>query len=160
MPSILFTPNKNNSLRGFTLIELLVVMGILGVLMAVTILVINPAEYFKRARNSVRGTDISNIKQALQLYAVDKGVDLDKPDNIVYVSLPDVNSDCSSWSLPILSAPLTYKCVTSTNYKKTDGTGWLPFDFNSSPSKTLAALPVDPVNDDSYYYTFTKGDSS
>ncbi|MFZ2414472.1 MAG: prepilin-type N-terminal cleavage/methylation domain-containing protein, partial [Minisyncoccia bacterium] len=41
-----------NNKKGFTLIELLVVMGILGILMAVTILVINPAEYLRRSRDT------------------------------------------------------------------------------------------------------------
>jgi len=149
-----------SSFSGFTLIELLVVMGILGVLMAVTLLVINPTEYFKRARNSTRGTDITNLKQALQLYSVDTGTDLGTPDHIVYVSLPDANANCSSWSLPTLTAPFTYQCATPANYKKADGTGWLPFNFSTGAYKTLAVLPVDPVNNANNYYTFTKGDSS
>jgi prepilin-type N-terminal cleavage/methylation domain-containing protein len=44
------TPPK----AGFTLIELLIVIGILAILATVVVLVLNPTEMFKQARDSQR----------------------------------------------------------------------------------------------------------
>src|SRR5664280_2694824 len=152
------TINKK-SLPCFTLIELLVVMGILGILMAVTILVINPAEYLRRARDTNRISDLNTLKTALTLYTVDTGTDYSATDNTVYVSLPDTSSTCSTWSLPTLPSPWVYKCVTTTNYRKIDGTGWVPVNLTLMASRPLATLPVDPTNNSTYYYTFVEGGS-
>ena len=47
-------PNQS----GFTLIELLVVVGILGILLAITIVALNPAKHFADARNAQRQSDV------------------------------------------------------------------------------------------------------
>lgn len=49
---------KPHAQSGFTLIELLVVVGILGVLMAITIIALNPAKHFADARNAQRQSDV------------------------------------------------------------------------------------------------------
>ncbi|NCN53269.1 prepilin-type N-terminal cleavage/methylation domain-containing protein [Candidatus Wolfebacteria bacterium] len=46
---------KSNS---FTLIELVIVIAILAILAAVVVLVINPAEHMKLARDSTRMSDL------------------------------------------------------------------------------------------------------
>src|SRR5664280_1057369 len=134
-------------------------MGILGILMAVTILVINPAEYLRRARDTNRVSDLNTLKTALTLYTVDTGTDYSTPDNTVYVSLPDTSSTCATWSLPTLPSPWVYKCVTTTNYRKIDGTGWVPVNLTLMTSRPLSTLPVDPTNNATYYYTFVIGGS-
>jgi prepilin-type N-terminal cleavage/methylation domain-containing protein len=53
---------------GFTLVELLVVIGILGIIMAVTIIAINPAQQFQNARNAQRQADVSTILDAIYEY--------------------------------------------------------------------------------------------
>jgi prepilin-type N-terminal cleavage/methylation domain-containing protein len=53
---------------GFTLVELLVVIGILGVIMAVTIIAINPSVQFQNARNAQRQADVSTILDAVYEY--------------------------------------------------------------------------------------------
>ncbi len=47
--------------NSFTLIELVIVISILAILAAVIVIVINPAEYVKSARDSVRMSDIQTI---------------------------------------------------------------------------------------------------
>lgn len=63
------------SQRGFTLIELLVVIGILAVLLAITLIAINPARQFAQANNTKRSSDVNAILNAVGQYAADnKGV--------------------------------------------------------------------------------------
>ena len=60
---------------GFTLIELLVVIGILAVLLAITLIAINPARQFSQANNTKRSSDVNAILNAVGQYAADnKGV--------------------------------------------------------------------------------------
>lgn len=56
---------------GFTLIELLVVIGILAVLLAITLIAINPARQFAQANNTQRASDVSAILNAVHQYMAD-----------------------------------------------------------------------------------------
>jgi len=82
--------------------------------------------------------------------------------NIVYVSIPDSSATCANLGLPTLPGGWSYQCSTSANYRKTDGTGWIPIAFNTiSFGNTLDTLPVDPTNTTSSlnYYTYITGGS-
>lgn len=57
--------------RGFTLIELLVVIGILAVLLAITLVAINPARQFSQANNTKRSSDVNALLNAIHQYAAD-----------------------------------------------------------------------------------------
>lgn len=56
---------------GFTLIELLVVIGILSVLLAITLIAINPSRQFSQANDAKRSSDVSAILNAISQYQVD-----------------------------------------------------------------------------------------
>jgi len=56
---------------GFTLIELLVVIGILSVLLAITLIAINPTRQFSQANDTKRRSDVSTILNAISQYQVD-----------------------------------------------------------------------------------------
>src|SRR4051812_16867773 len=61
--------------KGFTLIELLVVIGILAVLLAITLIAINPAKQFAQANNTKRRSDVNAILNSINQYMADnKGV--------------------------------------------------------------------------------------
>jgi general secretion pathway protein G len=57
--------------KGFTLIELLAVIAIIGILATFAAISISGA--VKRARDSLRERDLTNVKQALELYNQDNG---------------------------------------------------------------------------------------
>src|SRR6266581_797361 len=65
------TPAKTikNRQEGFTLIELLVVIGILAILLAITLIAINPARQFGQANDTKRRSDINAILNAVGQYA-------------------------------------------------------------------------------------------
>lgn len=58
--------------KGFTLIELLVVIGILAILLAVTLIAINPSRQFSLAKDTQRESDITTILNAISQYSVDE----------------------------------------------------------------------------------------
>lgn len=57
--------------KGFTLIELLVVIGILGILLAIVLIAINPSRQFKQADNTKRSSDVSALLNAIHQYSAD-----------------------------------------------------------------------------------------
>jgi type IV pilus assembly protein PilA len=53
---------------GFTLIELLVVIGLLAILLAITLIAINPNKHFQDARNAQRQSNVSEILNGIYEY--------------------------------------------------------------------------------------------
>lgn len=111
--------NKFGLRKGFTLIELLVVIGILAVLLAITLIAINPARQFAQANNTKRRSDVNAILNAIDQYAADnKG------------TLPGSISSCTS------AAPCTLTNDTTVSTR---------LDICAAlVTKYLAALPGDP----------------
>ncbi len=61
------------SKRGFTIIELVIVIAIIGVLLAVIFVALDPATRLQQARDAVRQNDVQEILSAVKLYQADNG---------------------------------------------------------------------------------------
>ncbi len=155
--------------RGFTLIELLIVIGIVAILAVVTILVLNPAELLRQARDAVRVDDLDTLNRALNLYIVNS------PDPYLgsstrYFAADGITPTANGWCFvsydpiyatgSIISSPTHCggrfndmtdfgpdPIIRATTSRATDGTGWLPVNFNSVGAGVIpfSVLPVDPV---------------
>ena len=135
--------NTTSKTKGFTLIELLIVIGILGVLAAAVVVVLNPAEILKQARDAQRLQDFASINSALALYAVS-------------VASPTfgetLNSDVDTTDLLACG---DLKTATTDTDRTVDNTGWVgvPRDDITGGSP-LSVLPTDPVNSTTYHYCY------
>lgn len=59
--------------KGFTLIELLIVIAVLGVLAAVVLVAIDPAEQLKRGRDAGRKSSVGQLGRAIQAFYTNAG---------------------------------------------------------------------------------------
>lgn len=105
--------------KGFTLIELLVVIGILAILLAITLIAINPARQFGQANNTQRRSDILQILNATHQYVAEHQGQL--PPEVLALTAGAAPTVFNATNFPLLCGQLV------TNY--------------------LPALPTDPSLD-------------
>jgi len=82
----------NKTERGFTLIELLVVIGILAILLAITLIAINPARQFGQANDTKRRSDSLEILNAIGQYTASNGGNLPGESATASTSALTINS--------------------------------------------------------------------
>lgn len=140
---------------GFTMTEVLMVIAIVGVLAAATFYFLNPYQLFQQGTDANRVSDLSTINKAVSLYYSDA---LNNPQtlymgssSVVYISIPDPTATTTAGTncagIGLTSTSTTYHCAASSTYRNTNGTGWIPINFNtSSTGSVISSLPVDPVN--------------
>jgi prepilin-type N-terminal cleavage/methylation domain-containing protein len=122
-----------NTKKGFTLLELLIVIGILAILSTTIILVINPAELLKKARDSQRISDLNTVKTAIAYYVTETGLSIG-----------------SLYSAQTYSDLVGVKChgdaaVAPAVAYTTDGNGWIPINFDGmTGGSPIGSLPADP----------------
>jgi len=136
--------------KGFTLIELLIVIGIIGILAAAVIVVLNPAELLAQARDGTRLSDVDSVVSAVNLY-------------IASVDAPDLvkNGSGATGTVTVSGAACPFTaCFTNTG-TSTNGSGWVTVDLTAvAGGSPLPVLPKDPTNSTTYYYAWAANDAS
>lgn len=117
--------------KGFTLVELLVVIAILAVLATAVVVVLNPAELIKQARDSTRISDLAALYGAVALYYSDSS----SSSTVAAVT------NCTH----LTTAPGGAAC-TENKITAIDGSGWVNINFNQMASSPLSRIPLDPSN--------------
>lgn len=143
--------------KGFTLIELLIAVGILAVLAVATIIVINPAEFFRQSRDTQRISDLRSIRGAIDLYLVRGALPLTLngatcvSGGVTYpqwrASVPTGTTMSSDQQPFVNSATSPQVPVQVANPRVVTGGGWISVDFTAmSENSPLVKLPLDPLN--------------
>jgi len=141
----------NSDPKGFTLIELLVVIAIIAVLSVVVILTLNPAELVKQARDSNRISDLNTLLNAVSIYLADAPSPSLGVSNRCYISSGLATTSCVNYGF----FPTASGVGTSTTPRAVDSNGWVPINFNAlSAGSPLGFLPLDPLNNDTYFYAY------
>ena len=94
------------AVRGFTLLELLVVIGILGVLLAIVLVAINPARQFSQADNTKRRNDVNALLNAIHQYAADNNGTLPSGIGTTVANIADTGADICADITPLYIAQL------------------------------------------------------
>jgi len=123
--------HKLKSESGFTLVELYIVMAIMVALFLATYLILNPYTLKQRTRDDKRLSDVNILDRAINEYFIDTA------------TYPDiVNTLRKSNVVPVGSIGPVENATT----------GWI----NQNLSSYMVKLPVDPINDSTYYYSYKK----
>ena len=143
--------------KGFTLIELIIVIGIIALLATTVILVINPVNIFKEARDSQRIADLGQINSAIGLYlATASDIDLDGSGTN---ECSGTNADCWVHDGGDIASGCGGRHGTKTAVSSAsvavNGTGWIPVDLTkTSGGSPLAAFPKDPKKSTTLFYSY------
>ena len=136
--------------KGFTLVELLVVIGILAILTASVVIILNPAELLRQARDSQRFTDLDAVRNAISLYLADQGSSADLTAGASYCYIYTGASSTTGCGGRFSSGTAEQRMTLVV-----DGTGWIPVDFAAiSSGSPLSVLPLDPSHGATYYYAY------
>jgi prepilin-type N-terminal cleavage/methylation domain-containing protein len=130
--------------KGFTLLELLIVIGILAILSTTMVLVINPAEMLKKARDSQRISDLNTVKTAIAMYLTD----------VSSASLTTGSYAYNHSGVTIPAGPcggVTFSHASTS--QAITGIGWIPINFASiAGGSPIGAEPIDPNPATGRYY--------
>ena len=139
--------------KGFTLIELVMAIAIMAVVSITVIVLVNPINVFREARDSQRIADVEQMNRVMGLYSANIGnPSASECDNKCYVGLGSGTTMLNQQGLAIprcgqrYSATTNNTTVTST-VQAIDGTGWVPIDLrpmSESIGVPIAGWPIDP----------------
>jgi len=128
--------------------ELLTTVGIIIVLSAATVIILNPVSFIQESKDARRISDLNNLKIAVEKYKYSGLGNLSLGSvNTLYISIPDSSTTCANLGLPAISG-WSYKCAPASTLKNVDGTGWIPIDFTriTSVGPFISDLPIDETN--------------
>lgn len=128
-------------LRGFTLIELLVVIGILAVLLAITLVAINPQKQFQQANDTQRQSDVNAILNAINQYAVDQKGQLPAGITGTPALIADDGANLCATLVPEYLAALPSDPVTGTFVDCTDYSTGYSVSTTGNNRVSVTAVP-------------------
>lgn len=123
--------------RGFTLVELLVVIAIIAILAVIVGVVINPIELRRRSNDAARLSDMANLQQAINVAAQEATV------SGAEILCFNTTAPCTESTYPL-----------SAGTRRSDGSGWVKVNLSAQKSVSMPTLPIDPINDSTYKYTY------
>ena len=130
--------------KGFTLIELLVVIGILAVLLAITLIAINPARQFSQANNTKRSSDVNAILNGVGQYAADNQGNLSALEITATASaIADTGVNICDDLVPQYIAALPVDPLTNNGTSITDCTAAYTTGYTISQSATDNRITVN-----------------
>lgn len=146
--------------EGFTLLELLIVIGILVILSAIVIFILNPAETLRKSRDSQRIADLATIKSALGLYlTVNTAPQLDGSATnatcrggggapTLYYSYPSDPPGADITDITLDGTNFTQNGqVVNASVNNVNGSGWIPVNLSGlTGGSPISHMPIDPTN--------------
>ena len=119
--------------KGFTFGEIFILIVIIIIVLAVVVVALNPGKILAKSRDSRRYADVTTLATAVNLYLADGKVF----DGTALIGGQEYKSTAQD------------KAAAGEN----NGTGWAKIDLTKISSGTpLAKLPIDPINNDTYFY--------
>ena len=140
------------SQKGFTLIELLVVIGILAVLLAITLIAINPARQFSQANNTKRRSDVNAILNAVNQYMSDNRGALPTGITSTVQNISNTAANICAALVPQYIAalprdPLTLNGVSVTNCAAAYDTNYTIVQSATSSGRIIVNAPAVEIGD-------------
>lgn len=140
--------------KGFTLIELLVVIGILAVLLAITLIAVNPGEQLERSEDTQRRADINSMLNAINQYMIDNNGTVPAGIGASSTPISDGGADICAALVPTYIAALPQDpAETSANGDGVDATectgtydtGYEVSENNNRVTVTATAADGTPI---------------
>ena len=142
--------------KGFTLIELLVVIGILAILLAITLIAINPARQFGQANDTRSRSDILQILNAVHQYSAENrgvlpravtGLAVDTPTEIGGAALQaDLCPEIMGASGTYIPALPTMPSLNLPNVTVCDGAYHLGYTISRDANNRVTVAGGNDVN--------------
>ncbi len=92
--------------KGFTLIELLVVIGILAILLAITLIAVNPGEQLERSEDTQRRADVNSTLNAINQFMIDNNGTVPAGIGSSPTAISDTGADICDDLVPLYIAAL------------------------------------------------------
>ena len=135
--------------KGFTLIEVLLVMAILGILVTIVVIAINPGQILKKTRDTRRKQDVVRIAEIMELYYAENG---EYPRESALDSSIGFSDDCNHGGDDYSELHTGHPDCAGFS----PGSGWDPASpaIQDALAPWIKSLPVDPINDVNWHYWY------